>query len=439
MILSKQYEYYLPPELIAKQPAVPRDSSRLFVYDTKTNEIVFDRFYNLTKYLPLQSFLVMNDTKVIPARITMRRSPLRPTERGFEGHAPLRPDQSELRLGQGKVRVLFLVNELKNDQFSIFNNQSIVNDQVINKNTIRVFVDRKVSVGDKLFFDSQHFVTVINQQEHIFTVQFDFGIDKLFSLLEKRGTMPIPLYIKNTPLNRNELLQKYQTIFARVPVGTRLIGRSAAAPTASLHFTNRLFRKLEKKGIDKEFITLHIGMGTFAPVTDVNIKQKKLHEEYFEINNNTLQLINKLKQEGKRMVAVGTTVVRTLESLPNLSLRVPPKAGRGNPITNRTSYINGIALVVPLTGVLGLPRNDIVNKTDLFIQPGFKFQYVDSLITNFHLPGSSLMMLVESFLQHKTRHNTAPGVAKRSLIDLYKIAIKERFRFYSFGDGMLIK
>ena len=395
-----QFDYYLPPESIAKQPAVPRDYSRLFVYDTKTNEIVFDKFYNLDKYLPKKSFLVMNDTKVLPARVEMKKAT------------------------GGKVRVLFLVNEImSSSQYQVLS---------IEQNTIRIFVDRKVDVGDKLFFNSQYFVTVTAQEEHIFTVQFDFSIGELFRILEKKGTMPIPLYIKNSPLSRNDLLHKYQTIFARVPVGTRLIGRSAAAPTASLHFTNRLLSKLEKKRINKTFITLHVGMGTFASVTDVNIRQKKLHEEYFEINNETLQLINLMKQEGKKLVAVGTTVVRTLESA-EISLR----QGRGQleSVMKRghsgeeQSDDSRIKLRRFWTSQNG--KDTFISKTDLFIQSGFKFQYVDSLITNFHLPGSSLMMLVEAFLQHKQ--------AKHHLVNLYQIAIKEKFRFYSFGDGMLIR
>jgi len=397
---TNQYNYYLPPELIAKQPATPRDSSRLFIYDTKTDEIVFDKFNNLDKYLPKKSFLVMNDTKVLPARVEMKKAT------------------------GGKVRVLFLVNEImSSSQYQVLS---------IEQNTIRIFVDRKVDVGDKLFFDSQYFVTVIGQGEHIFTVQFDFSIGELFRILEKKGTMPIPLYIKNSPLSRNDLLHKYQTIFARVPVGTRLIGRSAAAPTASLHFTNRLLSKLEKKRINKTFITLHVGMGTFASVTDVNIRQKKLHEEYFEINNETLQLINLMKQERKKLVAVGTTVVRTLESA-EISLR----QGRGQleSVMKRghsgeeQSDDSRIKLRRFWTSQNG--KDTFISKTDLFIQSGFKFQYVDSLITNFHLPGSSLMMLVEAFLQHKQ--------AKHHLVNLYQIAIKEKFRFYSFGDGMLIR
>lgn len=390
---TNQYNYYLPPELIAKQPATPRDSSRLFIYDTKTDEIVFDKFNNLDKYLPKKSFLVMNDTKVLPARVEMKKAT------------------------GGKVRVLFLVNEImSSSQYQVLS---------IEQNTIRIFVDRKVDVGDKLFFDSQCFVTVIGQGEHIFTVQFDFSIGELFRILEKKGTMPIPLYIKNSPLSRNDLLHKYQTILAQKK-------GSAAAPTASLHFTNRLLSKLEKKGTNKTFITLHVGMGTFAPVTDVNIRQKKLHEEYFEINNETLQLINLMKQEGKKLVAVGTTVVRTLESA-EISLR----QGRGQleSVMKRShsgeeqSDDSRIKLRRFWTSQNG--KDTFISKTDLFIQPGFEFQYVDSLITNFHLPGSSLMMLVEAFLQHKQ--------AKHHLVNLYQIAIKEKFRFYSFGDGMLIK
>lgn len=390
---TNQYNYYLPPELIAKQPATPRDSSRLFIYDTKTDEIVFDKFNNLDKYLPKKSFLVMNDTKVLPARVEMKKAT------------------------GGKVRVLFLVNEImSSSQYQVLS---------IEQNTIRIFVDRKVDVGDKLFFDSQYFVTVIGQGEHIFTVQFDFSIGELFRILEKKGTMPIPLYIKNSPLSRNDLLHKYQTILAQKK-------GSAAAPTASLHFTNRLLSKLEKKGTNKTFITLHVGMGTFAPVTDVNIRQKKLHEEYFEINNETLQLINLMKQEGKKLVAVGTTVVRTLESA-EISLR----QGRGQleSVMKRShsgeeqSDDSRIKLRRFWTSQNG--KDTFISKTDLFIQPGFEFQYVDSLITNFHLPGSSLMMLVEAFLQHKQ--------AKHHLVNLYQIAIKEKFRFYSFGDGMLIK
>ena len=261
---------------------------------------------------------------------------------------------------------------------------------------------------DKLSANINYYVTVIDQQEHIFTVQFDFSIETLFTLLEKKGTMPIPLYIKHSPLNRSQLREKYQTIFAQNK-------GSAAAPTASLHFTNRLFEKLEKKGIKKEFVTLHVGMGTFAPVTDEQFKQKKLHKEWYEIDQHTSQSVQRSKSEGKKLVAVGTTVVRTLESLnPKSRTLLRLTSGQVNPKQIPNSK----------------EKNLIYSKTDLFIYPPYEFRFVDHMITNFHLPGSSLMMLVEAFLQYKN--------AKRNLVDLYKIAIGEKFRFYSFGDGMLI-
>lgn len=342
MIRTQDYDYILPPDLIAKEPAVPRDHSRLFVYNTQKDSIIFDYFFNLTKYLPQNSFLVLNETKVLPSRIVLTKQT------------------------GGKVNTFFLVNEQMDDP-----------------GTMRVMVDRKVKVGEKLFFNEKDSVEVIAQDKQLFTVSIPFGKSKLFHLLEQKGTMPIPLYIKNSPLCGDELRQKYQAIFARQ-------NGSAAAPTASLHFTEDVFRSLKNKNIERLFITLHVGLGTFAPVSEKNISEKKLHEEWYEVPENTFQCNNSLDQEKRPIVAVGTTVVRTLES---------DSAG--------------------MTG-----------STDLFIYPPYEFKTVDHLITNFHLPGSSLMMLVEAFLQHKK--------AKRSLIDLYQVAIKEKFRFYSFGDAMLI-
>ena len=348
MSLDK-YGYFLPEKNLALTPADPRDSSRLFVYDTKKDLTIFDHFYNLDKYLSKNSFMVLNNTKVLPARVTMKKST------------------------GGKVIMLFLVNELTDSRVT------------------KAMADRKINVGEKLYFDDNNFVEIINQKEHIFDLKLDFSREKLFNLLKKYGTMPIPLYLKKSPLKRNELLKKYQTIFAKKQ-------GSSAAPTASLHFTDRVFDRLDKKGIEKYFITLHVGLGTFAPITKENIKEKKLHEEYFEVDSNILQSINRLKQQGKKLVAAGTTTVRTLESI------------------SRSKIYN--------------PKSNIYNKTDLFIFPPYNFKTVDVLITNFHLPKSSLMMLVEAFLQFKN--------SKRNLVELYQIAIKNKFRFYSFGDAMVI-
>lgn len=360
------YDYFLPKENLALKPAVPRDFSKLFIYDTIVDKIIFDYFYNIDKYLPKDSFIVMNDTKVVPARVEMKK------ESG------------------GKVIVLFLVSEPTKQK------------------TVKVMADRKVNIGEKLYFQNREFVTILGQNDHIFTLKYNFSKNKLFDLLKKYGVMPIPPYLKKSSLKRDELIEKYQTIFAKKE-------GSSAAPTASLHFTRRVFKKLKKKGIERYFITLHVGLGTFAPITEENLKTKKLHQEYYEVSDKTFQSINRLKRKGKKLVAVGTTVVRTLES--------------------QARYRNFFVSVGAVSQSQGKnPKKNLASlslqKTDLFIYPPYDFKMVDSLITNFHLPKSSLMMLVEAFLQFKK--------SKRSLVELYNIAIKNNFRFYSFGDAMLI-
>lgn len=351
------YGYFLPEKNLALSPAVPRDSSKLFVYNTKSDEIIFDHFYNLDKYLPSNSFMVLNNTKVLPARVTMKKE------------------------NEGKVVLLFLVNELASLR------------------VVKALSDRKITVGEKIYFDKENFLEIVAQKENIFDLKFNFSQKHLFKLLNQYGTMPIPPYLKKSPLKRDELLEKYQTIFAKTD-------GSSAAPTASLHFTDNVFNKLEKKGIKKLFVTLHVGLGTFAPITDENIKQKKLHEEYYEVDDTTLRCIDTSKQKGKKIIAVGTTVVRTLESEARDQKFFDGKQKTAN---------NLIPSLQP---------------TNLFIFPPYDFKMADIMITNFHLPKSSLMMLVEAFLQYKK--------AKRSLVELYNIAIKNNFRFYSFGDVMLI-
>ncbi|MBW7960541.1 tRNA preQ1(34) S-adenosylmethionine ribosyltransferase-isomerase QueA [Patescibacteria group bacterium] len=344
------YDYYLPESSLALSPATPRDLSKLFIYNTAEDSISFDRFYNLDKYLPTNSFLVLNNTKVLPARATLKK------ESG------------------GKIVLLFLVNEIERID------------------EVKVMADRRLEVGNKVFFESGESLEVISQDENLFVLKYGFGKDSLFSLLQKYGAMPIPPYLKKSPLKRDELMEKYQTIFAKKD-------GSSAAPTASLHFTKRVFDKLDKKGIDRYFVTLHVGLGTFAPLTDENMRTKRLHEEYYEVNGETILSIQRQKSAEKKLVAVGTTVVRTLESLSKLKIQNE--------------------------------KLKIVGKTDLFIFPPYNFRTVDCLITNFHLPKSSLMMLVEAFLQYKG--------AKRKITELYEEAIKNNFRFYSFGDAMVIK
>lgn len=374
------YDYFLPKKNLALEPAVPRDSSKLFIYNVGKDKIMFDHFYNLDKYLPKDSFMVMNNTKVLPARAILKK------ESG------------------GKVILLFLVNEL-----------GVMSDELLG-GLVKVMADRKITIGERVFFDQENYLKVVGQNENIFELKFDFGREKLFELLKKYGTMPIPPYLKKSTLTRDELLIKYQTIFAKT-------NGSAAAPTASLHFTDDVFKKLDEKGINRFFVTLHVGMGTFAPITDENIKEKKLHNEFYEIDENTWKQIKINRNKEKKLVAVGTTVVRTLETainndsvrqfLSHESLSIAQEAGSLSKVKK-----------------LLLPRHTILDKTDLFIFPPYNFKMVDAMITNFHLPKSSLMMLVEAFLQHKK--------AKKSLVELYNIAIKNDFRFYSFGDAMVI-
>jgi len=345
------YSYNLPKEKIANQPAKPRDFSKLFVYDTLEDKIYFDIFLNLDRYLPKNSFLVLNNTKVLPARMEM------------------------LKETGGKVKILFLV------------------DEAINKNSklIRGLVNKKLNLKEKIYFpNKKDFIEVVSQEKNIFTFSLKTDLNKFLKLLNLYGEAPLPPYIKKTPLTKKEAKEKYQTIFAKK------LG-SVAAPTASFHFTKRVFKKLKRKGIEHFFITLHVGLGTFMPISEENIKKSKLHKEYWEIETSIYKKILKLKQK-KKLIAVGTTTTRLLETLARKKLNLSKKILRGT--------------------------------TELFIFPPFKFKMIDGLITNFHLPKTSLMMLVEAFLQFKN--------SKRHLKELYEIAIENDFRFYSFGDAMLI-
>ena len=361
---NNNYWYDLPERLISQEPTNPRDSSKLLVYDTQTNELIIDYFYNLAIHLPPSTTLTLNDAKVVPARITLTK------ETG------------------GKIIALFLVNEWL----------------PCSNGPIPCFLDRKARIGDRLYFQDKSFVTVQKQEEGLFFVSWDGSKESFLQKLDSYGTMPIPPYIKHSPLSRDELLEKYQTVFAKK------LG-SSAAPTASLHFTQRVFENLEKKGIKKQYITLHVGMGTFAPLTEANLRTKTLHKEWYEVSDEVFRYIDISKNGNMKpdITAVGTTVVRTLESIA-ISLNQPAsKAGRlKSAETSRT----------------------ITNTTNLFISPPFEFKAVNHLITNFHLPGSSLMMLVDAFLAYKK--------APKRIRELYEYAMQNEFRFYSFGDVMLI-
>lgn len=343
------YSYHLPEHLIGNAPKEKRDESRLFIFNTKTGEIIFDLFKNIDKHLPPHSLLVLNETKVVPARTYLYK------ETG------------------GKVEVLFMMN-LWNDGEEI----------------IPAIVDRKVELEQELYSHDKAFAfRVVQQDENVFFFKALFPIVTFRDFLSAYGETPLPHYIKNVSLSEEKVRLRYQTVFAKDAY-------SIAAPTASLHFTEEVFASLEQKGIEKIGVTLHVGLGTFKPLTEENFKNNKLHLERYEVGETALKKLVEAKEKHTPIIAVGTTSVRTLES-----------------------YV----------------QDDCFGKvcastTQIFIHPPYDFKMVDHIITNFHLPNSSLMMLVEAFLQHKK--------SDKHLVELYEVAIKEGFHFYSFGDSMLI-
>jgi len=352
--LLKQYDYHVPPALIAQQPARPRDSARLLVYDRKTKRVQFDIFRNLGKYLPARhasprgiaggppkAMLVFNQTKVIPARLTLTK------------------------LSGGKVRVLYLATEGKN---------------------IRVLADRALSPTEILKLSKHYTFTAVRRANNQWLLKPSFPISQLKKVLDRFGVAPLPPYIKHSPLNETERKAQYQTVFAKR-------SGSVAAPTASLHFTKTLIAKLKRQGFGIQYVTLHVNLGTFAPLTSAQLKNKHLHREWYEVNDHTARAINEAKLQNRPIIAVGTTVVRTLESAVDKWGKIQSGA----------------------------------RETQLFIQPGYTLQVVNSLITNFHVPKSSLMMLVASL------------TGRKPLLATYEEAKKAVFRFFSFGDGMLIR
>lgn len=343
--ILKKYDYSLPKELIAQKPARPRDSARLLVYGRKDGSIKFDTFKNLGKYLPKNSVLVFNQTRVIPARLWLKKDT------------------------GGKVEILYLGADAK-------------------KRGFKVLANKKLSIGSSLSLLSNRKkvirLRVIAKQENVYLLKTDQTTGNLKKLFEKYGKTPLPPYLKNSRLNETARRKEYQTIFART-------GESIAAPTASLHFTKRLMNKLARKGFSLKFINLNVNLGTFAPLKKENLAQGKLHAENYNLDKKTARFITHAKKQGRPVVAVGTTVTRALES----------------------AYKNPRAL-------------KLKGNTKLFIRPPYKFKIISALVTNFHVPKSSLMMLVATL------------IGRKQLLNTYQKAIKKHFRFFSFGDGMLI-
>jgi len=341
---TKDFDYSLPKKFIAQKPKTPRDHSKLMVYDTKNDKVHHLKFFQIADLLGENDVLVANSSKVVPARIIFHEN--------------------------GKEREIFVLGKTKDGEYEIL----VRPGKAFKKGAV-------LSVNKKLRFEVKDI-----KEDGIRVISFGGGrnVDKE---LEKVGQSPFPPYIK-TP---NVPLKRYQTIYAKEK-------GSVAAPTAGLHFTGSLIKNLRGKGVDFEKVILHVGLGTFAPVKAEDIKDHIMHHELFEMPLGAATTLTKAKSSDKRIVAVGTTSVRVLE----------------------TSFKNG-------------EFHPQISKTDIFIYPGYKWKTIDALITNFHLPKSTLLMLVSSFLEHKGVKNPI-----KKLLHLYELAKKQNYRFYSFGDAMFI-
>ncbi|HHT36478.1 MAG: tRNA preQ1(34) S-adenosylmethionine ribosyltransferase-isomerase QueA [Candidatus Wallacebacter cryptica] len=333
------FNYELPDELIAQKPVEPRDSSRLMVVDTGSGSIEHHHFYNLPQFLRPNDVLVINESRVLPARLFGAREDT-----------------------QGRVEVLLLhpVGEKRWEVLVKPGRRCRVGTRIVIADSLSATVVSETNVGGRI-------------------VEFEY-VGDFEAILESLGETPLPPYIKA----KLEDKERYQTIYAKEK-------GSAAAPTAGLHFTPALLEEIKQMGVKIVPLILHVGLGTFRPVKSEHVEEHRMHSEYYRLSKESAAVINQRRAEGGRVIAVGTTVVRTLETLAE-SGKV--KAGSG--------------------------------WTDIFIYPGYQFEVVDGIITNFHLPQSSLLMLVSAF-------------AGSDLIkEAYKTAVQNRYRFFSFGDAMLL-
>lgn len=337
-MLVTDFDYDLPQELIAQHPMEPRDHSRLLVVDKKTGEIEHKHFYDLVNYLKPGDVLVFNDTRVIPARLHGTKD-------------------------TGAHVEVFLLTRRDATDWEVL-----------------VRPGKKLQVGAKINFSDELSCEVVEHTDFGGRV-VRFKYDGIFEeILDRLGETPLPPYI-TAPLEDKE---RYQTVYNRER-------GSAAAPTAGLHFTKELLQKIKEIGCEEVFVTLHVGLGTFRPVSEAKIEDHKMHKEFYTVSQEAADAVNKAKAEGRRIIAVGTTAVRTLEA-----------AGADGQLHAGSSW------------------------TNIFIYPGYKFRLVDDLVTNFHLPQSTLLMLVSTLS------------TREIMLQTYKKAVEEKYRFFSFGDAMFI-
>ncbi len=335
------FDFDLPQNLIAQAPIPNRDKSRMLVLDKNTGEISHKYFYDIKSYLKKGDCLVLNDTKVIPARLYGVKEN---SERAME---------------------VLLLKRLENDEWDCIMKPA-----------------RKVKVGERIVFGNGQLCATVMAIDETGNRRIKFEYDGIFEeILDKLGEMPLPPYITEKLQEKG----RYQTVYAKNE-------GSAAAPTAGLHFTKKLLEEIANLGVDIAYLTLHVGLGTFRPVQVDKVEEHTMHSEHYEISVDAAEKINKAKMGGGRVIAVGTTSTRTLESVGDE---------------------NGIV-------------HPCVGDTNIFIYPGKKLKVIDGLITNFHLPKSTLIMLVSAF------------AGRENVMNAYKEAINEKYRFFSFGDSMFI-
>ena len=344
------FDYELPKELIAQSPAEKRDCSRLMVVDRETGEVAHKHFYDILEYLGPGDCLVLNNSKVLPARLF------------------------GVKEGTGAKVEFLLTKRIEGDTWETM-----------------VRPGKRLKVGDAVTFaDGELFRAVVKDYGEDGTRIVEFEYDGIFlERLEELGQMPLPPYIERE--NNKEDRDRYQTVYCRNE-------GSVAAPTAGLHFTKELLAKAEAKGVKIAYVTLHVGIGTFRPVKVENIEEHHMHFEEYFVDEDTAETINNTIKAGGRIVSVGTTSTRTVES------------------AARFDEESGLWLVQPGHG-----------NTDIFIYPGYEFRIIDALITNFHLPKSTLLMLISALYN------------REDILRVYKIAVEEKYRFFSYGDAMFIK
>ena len=336
------FYFELPEELIAQYPLEKRDSSRLMVLDKKTGEIEHRKFHDILEYLNEGDTLVLNNTRVLPARLIGEKE-----ETG------------------GKIEFL-LLKRIEGDKWECLAKPG-----------------RKAKVGTVFTFGEGKLKAIVREIGEEGNRIIEFKYDGIFEqVLDELGQMPLPPYIHE----KLEDKERYQTVYSKEK-------GSAAAPTAGLHFTEELLKEIKDKGVNIAYLTLHVGLGTFRPVKVEDVNNHVMHSEYYHLDKENAELINKTKEAGKRVIAVGTTSSRTLETIGDENGRVREQSGW----------------------------------TDIFIYPGYKFKIVDNLITNFHLPESTLIMLVSAL------------AGQDNIMNAYNTAVKEKYRFFSFGDSMFIK